>query len=77
MHIFMLDTHFIFVLPLLFISNICLTDETEDEDTKKEYIEETNRDAVMIASAKLVVSNAVPKVCILLNCKDNHYSFIS
>ncbi|KAH8489459.1 hypothetical protein H0E87_024907 [Populus deltoides] len=38
-----------------------ISDETEDEDTKKEYIEETNRDAVMIASAKLVVGNAVPK----------------
>ncbi|CAK7348957.1 unnamed protein product [Dovyalis caffra] len=38
-----------------------ISDETEDEDTNKEYIEETNRDAVMIASAKLVVSNAVPK----------------
>lgn len=51
-----------FVLPLLFISNVYLTDETEDEETNKEYIEETNRDAVMIASAKLVVSSAVPRV---------------
>jgi hypothetical protein len=62
-----------FVLPLLFISNVYLTDETEDEETNKEYIEETNRDAVMIASAKLVVSSAVPRVCILLNCKDSCY----
>jgi hypothetical protein len=62
-----------FVLPLLFISNVYLTDETEDEETNKEYIEETNRDAVMIASAKLVVSSAVPRVGILLNCKDSCY----
>jgi hypothetical protein len=32
----------------------------------KEYIEETNRDAVMIAAAKLVASDAVPKVNIVL-----------
>lgn len=38
-----------------------ISDETEDEETNKEYIEETNRDAVMIASAKLVVSSAVPR----------------
>jgi cohesin complex subunit SA-1/2 len=43
-----------------------LTDETEDEDVNKEYIEETNRDAVMIAAAKLVASDAVPKVSIVL-----------
>ena len=44
---------------------IILTDETEDEDANEEYIEETNKDAVVIAAAKLVVSNTVPKVCIL------------
>ncbi|KAB1203030.1 Sister-chromatid cohesion protein 3 [Morella rubra] len=38
-----------------------LADETEDEDVNKEYIEETNRDAVMIAAAKLVAGDAVPK----------------
>ncbi|XP_059437429.1 sister-chromatid cohesion protein 3 [Corylus avellana] len=38
-----------------------ISDETEDEDVNKEYIEETNRDAVMIAAAKLVASDAVPK----------------
>ena len=43
-----------------------VTDETEDEDVNKEYIEETNRDAVMIAAAKLVASDAVPKVNIVL-----------
>lgn len=37
-------------------------DETEDEDANKEYVEETNRDAVMIAACKLVIIGAVPKV---------------
>lgn len=45
-----------------------LSDETEDEDVNKEYIEETNRDAVMIAAAKLVAGDAVPKVNISLLC---------
>ncbi|KAF2314941.1 hypothetical protein GH714_037231 [Hevea brasiliensis] len=36
-------------------------DETEDEDSNKEYIEETNRDAVMIAAAKLVATDTVSK----------------
>ncbi|KAM7521536.1 hypothetical protein LguiA_011438 [Lonicera macranthoides] len=38
-----------------------ISDETEDEDVNKEYIEETNRDAVIIAAAKLVATDAVPK----------------
>uniref|UniRef100_A0A2P2M8D1 SCD domain-containing protein n=1 Tax=Rhizophora mucronata TaxID=61149 RepID=A0A2P2M8D1_RHIMU len=38
-----------------------ISDETEDEDMNREYIEETNRDAVMIAAAKLVASDSVPK----------------
>ena len=38
------------------------TDGTEDEDANREYIEDTNKDAVMIAASKLVVRNAVPKV---------------
>ncbi|EOX94906.1 Sister-chromatid cohesion protein 3 [Theobroma cacao] len=38
-----------------------ISDETEDEDVNKEYIEETNRDAVMIAAAKLIASDTVPK----------------
>ncbi|XP_047258741.1 sister-chromatid cohesion protein 3-like [Capsicum annuum] len=37
------------------------TDETEDEDFNREYIEETNRDAVIIAVGKLVAVDAVPK----------------
>ncbi|KAJ9171896.1 hypothetical protein P3X46_015198 [Hevea brasiliensis] len=38
-----------------------ISDETEDEDSNKEYIEETNRDAVMIAAAKLVATDTVSK----------------
>nr|GEX62538.1 sister-chromatid cohesion protein 3 [Tanacetum cinerariifolium] len=38
-----------------------ISDETEDEDANKEYVEETNRDAIMIAAAKLVASGAVHK----------------
>ncbi|KAJ4829530.1 hypothetical protein Tsubulata_035680 [Turnera subulata] len=38
-----------------------VSDETEDEDANKEYIEETNRDAVIIAAAKLVVNDTVSK----------------
>ena len=45
-----------------------LTDETEDEDVNKDYIEEINRDAVMIAAAKMVIIDAVPKVNISLSC---------
>ena len=64
----MLANRFVFCSPLVIYLQCFLSDETEDEESNKEYIEETNRDAVMIASAKLVVSNAVPRVCILLNC---------
>lgn len=42
-----------------------MTDETEDEDANEEYIEETNRDAIMIAAAKLVASHTVSKVNLL------------
>ncbi|XP_022758099.1 sister-chromatid cohesion protein 3-like [Durio zibethinus] len=38
-----------------------ISDDTEDEDVNKDYIEETNRDAVMIAAAKLIASDTVPK----------------
>ncbi|KAL3531404.1 hypothetical protein ACH5RR_010726 [Cinchona calisaya] len=38
-----------------------ISDETEEEDVNKEYVEETNRDAVMIAAAKLVATETVPK----------------
>ncbi|KAF6135507.1 hypothetical protein GIB67_015360 [Kingdonia uniflora] len=38
-----------------------ISDETEDEDANNEYIEETNRDVIMIAASKLVLSDAVPK----------------
>lgn len=40
---------------------LSISDETEDDDANKEYIEETNRDAVMIAAAKLVTTDTVPK----------------
>ncbi|ONK61536.1 uncharacterized protein A4U43_C08F30980 [Asparagus officinalis] len=40
---------------------INVSDETEEEDANEEYIEEINRDAVIIAAAKLVASNTVPK----------------
>ncbi|EEF30242.1 stromal antigen, putative [Ricinus communis] len=38
-----------------------ISDETDDEDTNKEYIEKTNRDAVMIAATKLTASDTVSK----------------
>ncbi|KAG4120112.1 hypothetical protein ERO13_D11G123600v2 [Gossypium hirsutum] len=38
-----------------------ISDDTEDEDVNKEYIEETNRDTVMIAAAKLIASDTIPK----------------
>lgn len=43
-----------------------LTDDTEEEDVKREYIEETNRDAVMICAAKLVATDVVPLVSHIL-----------
>ncbi|XP_038682109.1 sister-chromatid cohesion protein 3 isoform X3 [Tripterygium wilfordii] len=36
-----------------------VSDETEDEDVNREYIEESNRDAIMIAAAKLVANDTV------------------
>lgn len=39
-----------------------LADETEDADVNKEYVEETTRDAVVIAAGKLVTSDVVPMV---------------
>lgn len=38
-----------------------ISDESEDEDANEEYVEETNRDAVTIAAAKLVATDAVSK----------------
>ncbi|XP_042433098.1 sister-chromatid cohesion protein 3-like [Zingiber officinale] len=34
---------------------LSISDETEEEDSNEEYIEDTNRDVVMIAAAKLVI----------------------
>lgn len=42
-----------------------MTDETEDEYANEEYIEETNKDAVLLAAAKLVINNAVSRVSFL------------
>uniref|UniRef100_A0A453HVW3 Uncharacterized protein n=1 Tax=Aegilops tauschii subsp. strangulata TaxID=200361 RepID=A0A453HVW3_AEGTS len=38
-----------------------ISDDTEDEDANEEYIEDTNRDAVMIAAAKLLLADTVSK----------------
>ncbi|KQJ87493.1 hypothetical protein BRADI_4g11510v3 [Brachypodium distachyon] len=38
-----------------------ISDETEDEDANEEYIEDTNRDAVMIAAAKLLLADTISK----------------
>lgn len=38
-----------------------ISDEAEEEDANEEYAVETNRDAVMIAAAKLIVNDIVPK----------------
>lgn len=38
-----------------------ISDETEEDDVNQEYVEETNRDAVMIAAAMLVATDVVPK----------------
>ncbi|CAL9237342.1 unnamed protein product [Arabidopsis halleri] len=37
------------------------SDETDEEDENKEYIEETNRDVAVIGACKLVTSDVVPK----------------
>lgn len=50
---------FIFSVAKVYLK---VSDETEDEEANQEYIEETNRDAVMIAAAKLVATNTIPKV---------------
>lgn len=43
-------------------------DETEDEDANEEYIEETNKDTIVIAAAKLVASGTVSKVKDIILC---------
>ncbi|KAK9945465.1 hypothetical protein M0R45_010980 [Rubus argutus] len=45
----------------LCVQQLSISDETEDEDVNREYIEETNRDALMIAAAQLAVSDKVSK----------------
>lgn len=51
---------------LILLSKFFFPDETEDEDVNREYIEETNRDALMIAAAQLAVSDNVSKVRIFV-----------
>ncbi|XP_071717100.1 sister-chromatid cohesion protein 3-like [Rutidosis leptorrhynchoides] len=38
-----------------------ILDETEDEDANKEYVEETNGEAIVVAATKLVANGAIPK----------------
>lgn len=45
----------------LCVQQFDVSEETEDEEANKEYVQETTRDAVMIAAAKIVASEAVPK----------------
>lgn len=54
-----------------------LSDETEDEDANEEYVEDTNRDAVMIAAAKLVLAEIVPKVCAAFSSGDRFSTYNS
>ncbi|XP_074274226.1 sister-chromatid cohesion protein 3 [Silene latifolia] len=37
-----------------------ISNETEDEDVNREYVEDTTRDAVMIAAGKLVTGDVIP-----------------
>ena len=53
------------------------SDETEDEDANEEYIDDTNRDAVMIAAAKLVLADTIPKVCTALSSGDRFSPYTS
>ncbi|CAH9111509.1 unnamed protein product [Cuscuta epithymum] len=38
-----------------------ISDETEDDEANREYVEETNRDTIVLAVCKLVALDAVPK----------------
>ncbi|PKA54936.1 hypothetical protein AXF42_Ash000772 [Apostasia shenzhenica] len=40
---------------------LCISDETEDEFANDEYIEEANKDAVLLVAAKLITNNAVSR----------------
>ena len=53
------------------------SDETEDEDANEEYIEDANRDAVMIAATKLVLADTVPKVCTAFSSGDRFSPYTS
>ncbi|GAV85837.1 LOW QUALITY PROTEIN: hypothetical protein CFOL_v3_29271, partial [Cephalotus follicularis] len=58
---YILSTSRVHFSILIRSANLFVTDEMEDEDLNKEYVEETNRDAVMIAAAKLVASDTISK----------------
>ncbi|KAJ4968916.1 hypothetical protein NE237_015617 [Protea cynaroides] len=45
----------------LCVQQLNISDEIEDEDLNREYIEDTHREAVMIGAAKLVATDTVPK----------------
>ncbi|XP_043711657.1 sister-chromatid cohesion protein 3 [Telopea speciosissima] len=45
----------------LCVQQLNISDEMEDEDVNREYIEDINREVVMIAAAKLVATDTVPK----------------
>ncbi|XP_042517338.1 sister-chromatid cohesion protein 3 [Macadamia integrifolia] len=45
----------------LCVQQLNISDEVEEEDANREYIEDTNREVVMIAAAKLVTTDTVPK----------------
>ncbi|KAI3873484.1 hypothetical protein MKW98_008136 [Papaver atlanticum] len=46
---------------LLCEQHLTSSDEIEDNEANQEYIEETNKEAIVIAASKLVASDAVPK----------------
>nr|XP_011458653.1 PREDICTED: sister-chromatid cohesion protein 3 isoform X2 [Fragaria vesca subsp. vesca] len=45
----------------LSVQQLSISDDTEDDDGNKEYIEETNRDTVMMAAVRLAVTDKVYK----------------
>jgi hypothetical protein len=56
----------VLVIMFFYVSNnwnYSSSDETEDEDANDEYIDDTNKDSAMIAASKLVLADAVSKVC--------------
>ncbi|KAM7277394.1 hypothetical protein ACFE04_019260 [Oxalis oulophora] len=56
-----LDSEFVVKFWKLCEQQLSISDETEDDHANEEYVEETNRDAVMIAASKLVTNDTVSK----------------